>query len=288
MTTPPDWEEPPLFDPGPQELTEIATKKQKRPVWSESKAQLIARYLQLFVYVTHHGTYIDAFAGPQTDRSDQAWTAQLVLTSEPRWFRKFYLFDESSNQIELLRQLAEKHSDRDVHIFHGDCNRTLPSALPAGSIREREATFCLLDQRTFECEWELCRHIARLRPGDTKVEQFYFLANDWLPRAFAGISTSESEERVMAWLGHQDWRSVAQLRTFERAEYFVYKFKNELGYRWVEPWPIYEREAGKGKIMYWMIHSTDHPEAPKLMARAYSQAVTPPNPIDQLMLDVNG
>lgn len=288
MTTPPDWEERQLFNPGPQKLLEIRTKIQKKPVWSESKAQLITKYLQFFVYITHHGTYIDAFAGPQTDQSDQAWTAQLVLSNEPKWFRKFYLFDKSPKQIEQLHQLADEHRDRDVQVFEGDCNHTLPSVLPAGSIGEREATFCLLDQRTFECKWQLCQHISQLRTGSMKVEQFYFLANDWLPRAFAGISTLEGEERVAAWVGQPDWRPVAQLRPFERAELFVHKFKDELGYRWVVPWPIYERSTGIGKIMYWMIHASDHPEAPKQMARAYSQSVAPPNAVDQLALGVNG
>lgn len=83
------WEDIPLFDPGPEVQSEILTKPSDRPVWSENKTELIARYLRYFVYVTRHGTYIDAFAGPQTDRSERAWTAQLVLDSEPKWLRNF-------------------------------------------------------------------------------------------------------------------------------------------------------------------------------------------------------
>ena len=36
--------------------------------------------------------------------------------------------------------------------------------------------------------------------------------------------------------------------------------------------------------MYYMIHATDHPEAPKLMRRAYSRAVDPLEPIEQFKL----
>jgi hypothetical protein len=36
--------------------------------------------------------------------------------------------------------------------------------------------------------------------------------------------------------------------------------------------------------MYYMIHATDHPEAPKLMSRAYRNTVSPLEPIEQLDL----
>jgi hypothetical protein len=61
------------------------------------------------------------------------------------------------------------------------------------------------------------------------------------------------------------------------------RFKDELGYTYAYPYPIYERnEAGQGKIMFWMIHASDHPEAPKIMVRAYRNAVAPLEPMEQL------
>jgi three-Cys-motif partner protein len=284
VTDGPKWQEVRLFDPGAESVVEISTKAIERPVWSENKADLIARYLRYFVFITHHGTYIDPFAGPQTEKSATAWTAQQVLASEPKWLRHFHLFDIDPAQVDRLHALKGDHDDRGITVYPpGDSNRQLPERFPEGSIGEREATFCLLDQRTFECEWELCRHISRLRPGPTKVEQFYFLANSWLPRAIAGISTPEGEERVRRWLGNDDWRAFANLSSVDRAEVFVGRFREELGYRSVKAWPIFER-AGGGTIMYFMIHATDHEEAPKLMYRAYDKAVDPPEPAEQLEL----
>ena len=282
MSKPVSWEELTIFDPGPATPQEIVTKTIERPVWSENKAKLVARYLHYFVFITRHGTYIDAFAGPQTNVGDDAWTAELVLRNEPKWLRHFHLFDEDPTQAQILLGLAGEHSDRDVDVHEGNSNVMLPAVLPAGSISSGEATFCLLDQRTFECEWQLCEHVAALRPGGTKVEQFYFLADAWLPRAFAAISTDEGEKRVVDWLSSDDWRSFVELSSAERAEVFVDKFRNELGYRSVKPWPIYQRAGGGGRTMYYMIHATDHVEAPKLMYRAYVRAVDPPEPMDQL------
>jgi hypothetical protein len=60
---------------------------------------------------------------------------------------------------------------------------------------------------------------------------------------------------------------------------------SDLGYKSVKAWPIYERENG-GAIMYYMIHATDHPEAPKFMSRAYRRAVYPLEPLEQLKFEL--
>jgi len=59
-------EEPWLFELPPPELkTAEITFKERNPIWTECKAKLIERYLFYFVQITFHGTYIDAFSGPQ-------------------------------------------------------------------------------------------------------------------------------------------------------------------------------------------------------------------------------
>ena len=50
---------------------EIALPQLKRAIWTENKAQLIRRYLFLFGLVTRHGTYIDGFAGPNSQISQR-------------------------------------------------------------------------------------------------------------------------------------------------------------------------------------------------------------------------
>ena len=265
-----------LFDIAPEPpRVGIAFKSPHRSLWSQNKAKLITEYLRTFVYITRHGTYIDAFAGPQTDQSEQAWAAQMVISSEPKRLRNFYLFDKSPRQEGHLRRLASDNSDRNVQVYLGDSNLTLPVELPVGSIREREATFCLLDQRTFECEWQLCKHISQLRTGPMKVEQFYFLANRWMSRALSTISTEDSKQKVKAWLGRDDWRTFKRMTPYERVEVFIDKFRNELGYQFVNPWPIYKKDGGTGAVMYYMIHASDHHRAPKLMYDAYMKAVDP-------------
>jgi hypothetical protein len=66
--------------------------------------------------------------------------------------------------------------------------------------------------------------------------------------------------------------------------HFCQRFQDELGYKFAHAWPIYERRDGE-RIMYYMVHATDHEAAPDLMARAYRGA-TGQVKEEQLVLDI--
>ena len=121
------------------------------PLWTKNKAKFIARYLKTFTYVTKHGTYIDAFAGPQHQGSkSQSWAAKLVMENEPRWLRTFHLFDKDDVQIRDLEQLRleyrasnPKHS---VSVYKGDCNERIPECWQHGRFERKRRRFaCLIN-----------------------------------------------------------------------------------------------------------------------------------------------
>ena len=76
----------------------------------------------------------------------------------------------------------------------------------------------------------------------------------------------------------------------ERAQVFCKRFRDELGYRYSEAFPIYRQGHGS-RAMYYMIHASDHPDACALMSRAYGlvrpevNAVDVPLPLAELPLD---
>jgi three-Cys-motif partner protein len=272
--------------------SEPLVKPITNPVWTENKAQFIMRYLRYFVFITRHGTYIDGFAGPQEEHESDCWAAKLVLKSEPRWLRHFHLCDEKLSQAKLLEQLkaAQPQLDprgeklnRDIHVYHGDFNSEVDRILAASEITEREATFCLLDQRTFECEWETVKKIAAFKSSGNKIEIFYFLANSWLDRA---LGAQEDLEKLARWWGREDWTELKRMPREERRDALVDRMKRELNYRSVKAWPIFQRQDG-GIVMYYMIHATDHPEGPALMSRAYRSTVLPEEPVEQLKLELS-
>jgi hypothetical protein len=63
----------------------------------------------------------------------------------------------------------------------------------------------------------------------------------------------------------------------------VQRFKEELGYQSVKGWPIYKTQEER-RTMYYLIHATDHPEAPFLMYRAYNHTTLPKETPEQLQL----
>ena len=75
------------------------------------------------------------------------------------------------------------------------------------------------------------------------------------------------------------------MHSYDRAELMSRRFRDELGYASALPWAIFDREQGR-RVMYYMIHATDHPRAPSLMSRAYEKAVQPKEPIDQLAFEL--
>lgn len=164
---------------------------------------------------------------------------------------------------------------------------TIEQVLVPGSIREKEATFCLLDQRTFECKWDTVRKIAEYKKTNTKIEQFYFLAVGWLGRSIAAL---KDDKKLREWWGRDDIelpRSTSH--SVELARLFSHRFMRELGYASAAAWPIYERsDGGRGKVMYYMIHATDHEEAPKLMNRAYKAATLASQPMEHTQACFDG
>jgi len=281
--------EPFLFELPSRPEPELKIKKLRYPVWTANKAKLIERYLYLFVLITKHGTYIDGFAGPQDPEKPETWAAKLVLENEPRWFRHFYLFDKDTKQFTWLQRLKASQQPRttnepkrEIEVAKGDFNDLADKLLDSGVISQKEATFCLLDQRTFECKWETVKALAEYKSSGNKIELFYFLPNLWLNRA---LKAQKQESVVAQWWGSDDWHKLKNLSQNKRADLFKKRFKEELGYRSAKQWPIYERQDNS-TVMYYMIHATDHPEAPTLMRRAYEKAVHRKEPADQLSLEL--
>lgn len=262
-----------LFELPPVESIELRLPQLPHPIWTENKARFIAKYIYLFEMITKHGTYIDGFAGPQQPDRPEMWAAKLVLDIEPKWLRHFYFFEKTKAGCDLLKYLEASSaivSDREVEIFPGDFNIELDKLLSSGRIGQKEATFCLLDQRTFECHWTSVEKLARYKTGGSnKIELFYFLAAWWYRRAVTAV---KHESLLIEWWGRSDWDKLRSMKLFDVRDEFVSRFKGELNYRSAMAWPISDKN---GRDMYYMIHCTDHADAPMLMRRAYEEAVQP-------------
>lgn len=224
----------------------------RRPIWTENKAKLIERYLYYFVFITYHGDYIDGFGGPQEPGKPEMWAAKLVLESEPKRLRKFFLCEKTNKgykELEILKKEQPSIKGCSIELYRGDFNQHIIQILESGLIGNKDATFCLLDQRTFECRWATIQALASFQKEKFKIELFYFLGSGWLHRA---ISQQSDKAVIDAWWGGSGWGRLKDMPSARIQEPFCHRFKEELGYRYVTPWPIYERIDG-GRVMYYMI-----------------------------------
>ena len=158
---------------------------------------------------------------------------------------------------------------RAVHHKRADCNVWIDQVLASGTIKDKTASFALLDQRSTECQWATVQKLAAHKRGDTKVELFYFFPTGWVHRC---LSETKDKTVLRSWWGDDTWQQMEGVSQDQAANMCAKRIQG-LGYRDVKSWPISARDGGAGRTMYHMIHATDHLEAPKLMFRAYRDLI---------------
>jgi three-Cys-motif partner protein len=100
----------------------------------------------------------------------------------------FYLFEKKKKQFLYLYELKESQVEKFkkcIHLYEGDFNTLIHEFLRERPIKESEATFCPLDQRTFDCYWSTVRTLASYKRIGNKIELFYLLPIAWLDRALS-------------------------------------------------------------------------------------------------------
>ena len=239
-------------------------------MWTADKAALIDEYIHLFLMITKHGVYLDLFAGPQHSGDTDNWSVRRVLerrTEGNPAIRHYAVCDRDPKQARRLRSLGKEQDS--FRIYEGDANECIRDMLDEAPIGPKTACSCLIDQRTFECHWSTVQAVARYKQERYKIEVFYFLAQGWIDRAWA---STIDERRLMEWWGRANYEDFRARASFDRAQVLCSRFREELGYAYADPFAIYEK-GERSRTMYYMIHASDHPEACKLMSRAYQQVL---------------
>ncbi len=245
------------------------------PQQTDSKSKLIADYISKFQLITKGGLYIDGFAAPQSRDHEEAWTARRVLEVQPPRLRTFWLCDSDdggARQLGRLKSIHHRHPRwRRVFVYHADFNVAVKSILQSDRLTRNAAIFALLDQRNTECHWDTVKALAA-REGRTKIELLYFLGTSWIHRSLTQSHRPARLSQIDLWWGGPDWRALAGLKQFEIVARVADRFAGELGYKYVNPYPIFQSLDGN-RALFHLIHASDHPDAPKLMARAFLQVI---------------
>lgn len=160
------------------------------------------------------------------------------------WLRKYFTSRERRIWVEFLRV---NPGSRVVPFYHRLSEVTAVRILGSGEMTEKEATFCLLDQRTLE----YVENLAKFTSSGHKIRVSYFLANSWLDRAFHPRRISTFSRRGGDATAGPTFVACHEMN----GEMF---WSDDSPRPWllsVRAWPIYERENG-GAVMYYLRHGS--------------------------------
>ena len=250
----------------PGEFTRPRLEKSGPALWTAEKSALIDEYIHLFLVVTKHGVYVDLFAGPQRVEDTESWSVRRVLerrTVGNPSIRHFAVCDKDPGQAQRLRELGSRHPS--FRVYPRRRERGNPHN-PRGS-RDRDEYGVLLSDRPAHLRVPL-GHRENGRAAQIGGPQNRAVL---LPRARLARSRPEQGEPGEAPGPGGAMETTVSSSAFdriERANALCRRFRDELKYEHAMPFAIQERGANS-RIMYYMIHASDHRRAAELMSQAY-------------------
>jgi three-Cys-motif partner protein len=255
---------------------------------------MLAEYLPAFTTASQAAgatVYLDLFAGAAQNTSRTTGrpidgSPRIALRTAPA-FTKVVLFELPSQAPKLEADLRQSFPGRDLSVYSGDCNQTIPSALADLAQMNHAATFALIDQYAAEVEWSTLESLAafkRARRDGTryKVELWLLLAHGMLPRGLSADNYTSWEAfvaRVDAMYGSHDWAPIysawtdavlspADFRS-ELVNLMRWRLERVLGYNSTH---TFEMKNTNGSPIYTMIFATDNAAGDRIMRFIYGKA----------------
>jgi three-Cys-motif partner protein len=154
---------------------------------TELKLSIVEGYLKAFTRALQpyfeQLWYIDAFAGtgsrtvrvearegdlfdaPAPERVEQRrGSAQIAIDVEPKFDRLVFM-DTKAAHCAALRELADRHQDRDIAVVEGDANRAIQSEIAWDGWKHTRAVM-FLDPYGMDVEWATLKAIAATKAID--------------------------------------------------------------------------------------------------------------------------
>ena len=266
--------------------------------WTRAKLRVLGDYLDAFVVAAkrpRERVYLDAFAGESIglDRltgEEFKGSARIALEAADPGFTRFRFFEIGRRAAELEDRLKADYPGRDIVVYQGDCNETIPRALAELKDLRWAPTFAFVDPDGMEFSWgtlrALAAHKGEYRQASDKpsykVELWMLFPSAGMMRTLALDETKrkpEDEERATRLFGDESWRAIFEQRLADRIsgadarEEYVnlmrWRLERVLGYRWTHP---LEMKDTRGLPLYHMIFATDNEAGTQIMEHLYSTA----------------
>lgn len=269
--------------------------------WTQAKLEILQKYLTAFTRASKsvsEKVYLDAFAGEGSgvDRLTGeafAGSARLAIEVEDPPFTKLRYFELGSQAHALESRLKADYPGRDVLVYGGDCNLTIPRALNDLKAFRWAPTFAFLDPDGMELAWStlaaLADHKRGYRPAasskpENKVEIWMLFPSGGITRTLALNPEKlkpKDAHRATRLFGSDSWRPIYEARSAKKIdgatarEAYVnlmrWRLEQDLGYGWTHPLEI---KNLKGIPIYHMILATDNQAGTKIMSDLYTGAAS--------------
>lgn len=268
--------------------------------WTQLKLSMLRDYLSRFSLASKalpERIYLDAFAGEGDGRDrltgeEFHGSARIALDiGDGSGFTRFRYFELGPKAAELEGALWADYPDRDIKVYSGDCNITIPQALAELRDLNWAPTFAFVDPDGMEVAWETLAALADHKRGyrapssvkpEYKVEIWMLFPSAGIMRTLALDAETLPDRdvtRATRLFGTQQWRPIYELRRSgemsakqAREEYvnlMRWRLEQDLGYRYTHPFELCNTT---GSPLYHMILATDNDAGTRIMSAIYTNA----------------
>lgn len=264
----------------------MTTAPRKWGYWTRAKLQILDGYLRAFAKASQQSperVYLDAFAGEGigVDRltgEEFPGSARIALEIANPPFTRLRYFELAERAQSLEEKLREDYPERDIRVYSGDCNQTIPQALSELAHVRRAPAFAFLDPDGMQLNWGTLETLASHRPGQYKVELWMLFPIMGLFRTL-GDPTEADVQRATRLFGSDEWQLILDARRESRlnaptartayVNLMRWRLESVLGYAQTHPLEIVNMQGGP---LYDMIFATDHPAGTRIMTSIYAKA----------------
>lgn len=184
--------------------------------WSIQKLALLEKYLTAYLKVLANQKwcrgyeYIDAFAGTGKPKAKDE---QKYVDGSPRIalgletpFTKYHFVEQSNWRVNKLKKLTLEFKDRNIEIYHEDCNNVLrEKIIPGLSRTSYKRAIAFLDPFGMELQWETIKAIADTETVEIMLNFPVMAINREILRGRPELIPEEKKLKMNQLWGTEDW-----------------------------------------------------------------------------------
>jgi len=258
--------------------------------WTEIKLQILQEYAKAYAKVLDnqkyikHIAYIDGFAGAGAHISKETGdviegSPARILAIQPR-FTHYHFVEMNPSRVERLRGMG---SEKDVSVYHGDCNEVLlKQVFPKCCYEDYRRALCLLDPYALNPNWEVVATAGKMKSIEIFLNFMIMDANMNVLWNNPQTVPPEQAARMTKFWGDDSWRRSAytteqglfgpiEEKVPNEAVVAAYRerLKEVAGFKFVpEPLPM---SNTRGAVVYYLLFASHNETGNKIAEHVFKK-----------------